>query len=623
MDINRKGELYTTCVENGYLGSYASWDVELPDGDFPMAYQTAIEQGCDLGYGDWLDTQRQEPATDEMGDALDAANAQVDETDEIEDTATDPVATETPDSGSLESTEPEHRDDNSDENTAPEYTDEETDGDASWGDNPLPTQPVQDFKLDRLIFTDATAQPQKHRTPDVVVPRESIDKLVDAMDRFADVFTRKDQFYQEKNRRENESGRSLGIDDIDPWYLAFSSINHHNDMDPVAGVTNRDGASWRQQFDYEGTNVRPGIPKLNTSSAVKSEHAALVIARKTDTGITWDQPLYASGIWLRFKTPTNAAKVVFQQQLDDIKVTLGAETKGLAHSAVTQKRMNLAVDFALQHVIRSNVPFQTPTDLKEKILLTDAPDVLTGLAVTMFPNGFNYTHPCIADPETCNHVEREILNLKHVMWVDTQSLTQLQKQHMAKRLHTTTDEALERYRNETVAGQSSITWLGDDIGVRFRVPTLIDYEQAGDQWVADMIELTHGAFNEPPGGSRRDSHIQKLGDQTTARQWEHYVDAIMVKDDDGDSSEPHVISESEQIRDILQSTFSKPAWYSSFEDAVTAYTDRTQVTVVAVNAFNCPQCGTPQGRNFYDRPDHLVRLDPLSLFFTLVNLSLT
>lgn len=479
---------------------------------------------------------------------------------------------------------------------------------------------------------DATSAARFEETLKTTAALEQLPALVETLPLFREAYSRVNQILEqfseqlEKLReREDElytklrnQGKPLTDEDGSAWFrTVMAALNHAQINQTGEKSLERDGSLWQQVVDCDGRGLRPGQPRQRLSGTKHSpEEMTTYLASRAKVGTVFDVPLYHSGLWLRLKTPSLAALTGLQYQLNQIKVTLGRESKGLAFSNASQTLTSAAVDFALQYVIDANTHYSTPSDLKEKIDIRDVPILLWGLAVTLYPKGFPYAHPCVANPETCQHITRETLNLNYLLWTDTVSLTQSQKRLMARRFEKISEDERKGYLNDHMRGAPRLVWFGD-IGLTLKSPTVQEYEDAGRAWINGIIEMTQGAFNEPPHGSNRDQYISRLGLATTARQYAHWVASIHERDEDG--QEEMVSDNPEVINETLNHVFSSDEYVEDFFTEINAFIDDGLISMVAIPSFNCPQCSAPASSTFHERFDHLVPLDVLSTFFTLVS----
>jgi len=484
-----------------------------------------------------------------------------------------------------------------------------------------PAQRKVDFQEELKTTEPLESEPTHSET--LALFREAYSTVNTVLERANDLLENINRREEATYQKAQQAGRLMGDDDGNPWFRVLMNALPHAQINNMGeNSAAREGSEWRQTMDYEGQTLRPGQPKQKLGSGHHTAEEKLTyLSRRAGVGTVFDVPLYHSGVWVRLKTPPLVAIASLQHQLNQLKVTLGSDSKGMAFSNTSQALTSVAVDFALQYVIDTNVHTTTPSDLKERILLLDAPVLLWGLAVTLYPKGYPYAHPCIADPENCQHITKELLNLNRLLWTDTTSLSQTQKKLMARRFQKKmSEEEYELYHSEKVRGDRRIAWF-DELGLTLKVPTLQEYEDSGLDWINGIVEMTQGAFNEPPHGANRDQYISQLAMATTARQYTHWIAEVRERDEDGNdellSDEPDVINET------LNHIFSTDEYVERYFGKITEYVDDAMISMIAIPSFNCPACDSPVAEKFHERFHHLVPLDVLTTFFTLVNRKLS
>lgn len=425
-----------------------------------------------------------------------------------------------------------------------------------------------------------------------------------------------EQLYERAERL----GVPVGTDEGNHWFRVLMGAVE-NGYDAAAGFLDRPDARWQQSIETPTGQIRVGTPKL-TGKATNSRERAMQYERKAGTGINKDVPLYHSGIWLRFYTPAGTGLSAIQQAMGQLKLELGRITKGLAFSNTSHALMSLAVDACLQAVTHASVSFVTPSDLKSKISILDAPAILWGLACTIWPQGYDYAHPCTVDPTVCQHVQYERLNLQRMFWTDDTALSAYQRKIMARRLSgkLTTDEELAKYADEHTRGGTRDYWMANGIGVRVRAPDIQTYEEAGNAWIDGIVTMTQSAFNEPPHGINRNQYITKLGMQTSASQYRGWVVANLERDDD---DEIIVDTDDELLTLTLDTLFSSDDYLDDFLGHMRTYLNETVISTVAIDSYDCPACNNTINQKPSKYFPHLVQIDVLMVFFTLIDRKLS
>jgi hypothetical protein len=401
------------------------------------------------------------------------------------------------------------------------------------------------------------------------------------------------------------------------WQMSlYNGMNHVNMEDTPRRATEREGSNWHQSLMHGEMQLRPGKPKQKPTNARSSRTEILsYLTKESGLGATHEAMMPHSGIWLRLRTPTLQEVVSMQQKLAQRRVLLGKESKGMAFSNVAAMMLDAITDLALNCVISSNIKYTTATDIEEQLSALDEPFLHHALGTAMYIDGFNYSHPCIADVHSCTEVTSGNLDMFALVWYDRTEFNQQQTYHLARRFQDVSREDITKYKTQFVRGQGRVVWF-EKVGIRLEVPSITERRHAGNAWIQGIVEMTTGAFNEQPHEANRAAYIDKLAKASTARQYGHWVTSVWHRDDE--QAEPVMVTDDRQtIDEYLDNIMSDDAYSERFFDAVTRYIDDSIVGMIAIESFNCPACNTPQAKAFHERLEHLIPLDMVTTFFTL------
>lgn len=453
----------------------------------------------------------------------------------------------------------------------------------------------------------------------IAILRESqlnIERILEHYDkRFSEIEAREKDMEEDFKKK----GKTITDGDGNLWFRTMVEAQAFAQLDHMGlKASQREGSQWDVGFNQGGTFLHPGSPRQSLGAGNHTNDELLsFLTKRAGVGTTFDFPLWHSGLWLRFRSPALTDIAAMNHELSQVRVNLGAETKGMGFSNTAQVMLNIAVNWALQFVIEANVQYNTASDLEAMIDSMDAPLVLLGMASTMYPGGLPYAMACVSDPDTCQHIRHAKLKVHLLNRVDTSRLTEEQKRHMAKRFNMRpkmTSEDIAKYKTNPV----KYVWF-NDIGLRLSTPTLAAQREAGHDWIDGLTQMTTGAFNEPPSGSNRNRYISQLGRHTSARQYAHWVDAVVMKDDEAPDGIRVLKEDKLFINQFLDKVMSDDQYIDDFFDEVRAFIEESMVAMVAIPSYNCTQCGTPAADKFHERFEHLIPLDMLTLFFILAN----
>ena len=468
--------------------------------------------------------------------------------------------------------------------------------------------------------TEALDDPKKFLSDAIVMFREAIVNVGEALNQHATTISRLTENERQLAKSYEARGEAMPEGAGNPWVQVLAGALQSTVVtDDMQKALFREGANWGPFVEYEGKILNIGQPKQRLGAGNYSNEELLAyVTKKAGTGTTFDVPMWHSGIWLRLKTPTLQDITAFTRELSEIKIDVGSQSRGLAFSNINHLLQSAAVNFALTFVTDASIPYRTPSDIKAKLDDRDSGLLLLGLACNMYPNGYHYAAPCVADPKECQHVVHENLHLRELAVVDRNALTRWQVSLMNRRMSKSTEEDLKRYRDEHSLGRDRLVWF-NEIGLMLSAPTAEQQERAGRAWIDGLIEMSHGAFNEPPHGANRNRFINELANSSSARQYAHWVKAVYEKDTEAPDGVRMLSDDEEFISQVLTSVFTEDAYMEQFKEKVTEFIQDSLVAMPAIHSYDCPACKSPAAEKFHQRFPHLIPVDPLSLFFILAN----
>lgn len=401
----------------------------------------------------------------------------------------------------------------------------------------------------------------------------------------------------------------------------FAGLNNISLDETPIGATERPDSMWRQGVTVPGYErlVRPGRPEQHYDKRKKnSKEAALAyLSYRSGMGGNYETFLPHCGYWVRLRRPSLGEIVAMQTELQSLRVRLGNDTKGLAFSHASFRMLDAVTDLALSCVVASNRQYTTPSDLESGMSIFDEAILHHALAAVMYPDGFNYSVPCIADPKECNGITEFKMNMSNVVFYDDAIYTAEQRKFIGKRFTPATDEDFKAYREAFTIGHAKVIWLGD-VGIKIAPPSVEKRRVSAKLWYDTLIEMSKGAFNEAPDGNQRYEYIRRLQHATKATQYSHWVEAIYMKDDNAVDLEDQLFTDDQEIiMEFISSTVSEREFFDTFVERVEAYSNESIIGLCALPSHNCPECNKPQGMAYNERLPHLAPIDMLATFFTL------
>lgn len=400
--------------------------------------------------------------------------------------------------------------------------------------------------------------------------------------------------------------------------------------DGVSAYTPND--LYLDRFHEEGSMFQQGVekpdgslfgissPKFKTSEGgeLKGEMAVLRFSKKLGLGDVLTVPLPHSGISVTIKPPTERDLIDFYNSIFREKVYLGRMSGGLTLTNLSVHINNRLFDFIVKHIHSVNYSDISKDQLRNYILIHDYHVLAWAFASCMYPNGFEYQRPCIADVEKCNHISKETINLLKLLWVDNTALTTAQKEILFEnRPNKLGVESYKKYVFEHNRVKSRDVTLKNGIKVKLRVPTFAEHVVDGLSWTnkintaIDLLIVTEGDEEKA-----KQELLQQYVSSSFLRQFGHFVEEL--EEDSG------VVSDRETIGNVLDVMSADDGVRAELTGAILKFKSDTTIAIVGIPSYNCPVCKTNQNPDpVSDKFVSVIPLDVMMLFFTLLTLRIT
>lgn len=408
-----------------------------------------------------------------------------------------------------------------------------------------------------------------------------------------------------------------GREELLRWRKAIDSSNAHYPSVNVSPFEAQDEANWRQAVENEGDEIMAGRPRMSQAMGkVSGESALLRVRAAAGLGTIVNVPLWHTGIWLKIKAPSESTLLELERKMAREKVTLGRLTMGVAFSNVSVYTQSYLTDMILSHVYDGSVKDLSVKNLKERIKITDLPQLVWGMACAIWPNGYRLVRPCVSDPSKCTHVDEAHINISKLSWVNNRMVSKYQRNLMADRDGKFTDEQLVTYRNEHEAPQTRLVKINSGLSLRLEVPSIAEYERCGFRWVDGIVRMTDEAFGQSMRGDDRNTYILQQSAMTNLRRYSHWVKEIVFTDEDG--AEESVADDRETIDDALDGLAGNTKISEEVINEIETFMSEAVICAIGIPSYDCPKCkkGPPEE----DLPKNLseiVQLEVNEVFFTL------
>lgn len=373
-------------------------------------------------------------------------------------------------------------------------------------------------------------------------------------------------------------------------------------------------SDWQQTVESQGQKLGISRPRFAESGTVLTgERAVMRMTASLGLGTIHQVPLWHTGIWVSFKSPSEASILELERRVGQLKTTLGRMTNGMIFSNTSVHLINELLEFSLQHIYDTNAKDLDPKYLQSVILVTDIPLILWGLASAIYPNGYPYARGCLNTEKVCNHVFEALLNLSKLMWTNRAALSEWQTKRMSQRKARMTDEDLKRYAEEHKYNQQRTVPITDQIRITLGVPTIEQYLNSGNAWISNIIKVLEGAFGDDLRGEQRDAYITNQGRLSNLRQYGHWVKEVHIDD-------AEIGTDRDTIESLMAVLTADETAREATLEAVAEYINSVTISVIGLPKHECPVCKANQVREEDERfSPYVVPIDVAQVFFTLLN----
>ncbi len=406
-----------------------------------------------------------------------------------------------------------------------------------------------------------------------------------------------------------------GNPEADEWVTTLdSSVTNYPPDNLYLDTVNDEKANFSQSVEYKGKELLPTELKTNFSGKnLTGEKAIIAFSKAIGIGDLVQVPLWHSGIWVTFKTPTEMEIIQLNRELADEKIKLGRATEGMSFFNLMSYTLDKITRFCINHIFDTTLQATAleEKDYRDIIRLQDYPILTWGLLCSMYPRGFQYRRACLSDPEKCNYVAKETLSLPKLQWTNLSALDESHINHMSDRKH----------KNKTLQSvldyQSSLPIISDQVvtideetnlKVTIKTPSINEYVQAGENWISNIVSIVDQVATNDPKKNDKDTLITRYAQATALRQLAHWVKSIEFGE--------NIIEDSDTVNKILDVISQQDNHREKIIKEVTEYINHSTLSLIGIPVYNCPKCGEKQSVNDESSQfANIIPLDVTSIFF--------
>jgi hypothetical protein len=502
-----------------------------------------------------------------------------------------------------------------------------------------PNMNVNDDQGILTVLTDEQLAKFSRDNPSVLLSNFSADEL----DVMYDQIERQVANAQEAREElvKNGGGAGLYAGRTDDGEVIYITANEGKAMGAIEDYRKttapfRNNADLFGDDDSEWTN----LPKVGDTPIApgrldheKSKDPVMRIRGRLGMAVEYTNPFWASGLHMVIEGAGALEELSLDQKILTEKAEMGRDSSGYVYSASALYLNRPVVDFALSQVRSTTIGTTDPQVLKSLLLITDIDPLALAMASANMPNGFLLERPCLEQVGGCGFVTKRQVNLRRMLMVRRSKLSDDQAQFMSKRAGTVDIKTVLGYQAKMRPEISRIVNLKGGLILRFKVPTIAEYERIASAWLDYMDQQSRKVAASNANQQEREAFLLKASRVSVLMAYGHWIEAVLETDPDDLAAEPKVMIERSgeegspeqyqsdvQMQRLLVSLAVDQELSDQIIEELSEFINQMTMSTPVIPKMKCPNCGKQMQGDDASKHPHLVNLNAVEVFFTLLRL---
>jgi len=398
------------------------------------------------------------------------------------------------------------------------------------------------------------------------------------------------------------------------------SIRHGTGQDVFT-----DGNKWTNLPAIGDSKIAMGLVDHS-----KNKDPIVVLRHKLGLSSEHSVPMWGTGLHLSLEGPGALENLMLDTKLLLEKIDQGRGSSGYVYSASSVYLNREVASFVLNKVRYSTAGTVDVETLKDLLLLTDLEPLALGAASTIFPDGYMLQRPCLTSQGGCGHVIERRVNLRRMLFVSDSKLTKDQLQFMSKRSGRVDISTIKTYQEQMRPHISRLVALKNGQAIRLRVPTIAAYERIAGAWMDKMQNKAKELVQSNANEQERNNYMARATNVALLMAYGHWVEAFVDLGNGLDDDAVDIVSRAGSkdaevqykadmaIDKLLEDLSGDVDLATKVVTAIEQFIVDMTIATVAVPKAICPKCGNPVSGDESSKHPHLVNINPIELFFTLL-----
>lgn len=337
-----------------------------------------------------------------------------------------------------------------------------------------------------------------------------------------------------------------------------------------------------------------------------------------------------SGMVLKMASAGSLDRALLNDNLVASKIEHSLATYSHGMDIASIYTNEILVEHAYRQIVDSNVGNMSKETLEDNLSILDLDGLYLGMAISMYPTGFDLYRQCMNDK--CANVDKVRINPRRTIVIRKDRLSNQQQQLLTRGFTKTDISALEDYRDSLNPDVSKFCHIDADIYIKLKVPSFAEYKRVANAWLGYLGEKSLELMTGTQDQSARQRYITQALAKSEVMMYAHWVEGVYVKDENGDYI-PHitrlskgkgVTSQAIAVSDEEMSTFLSDLVINSeahrkLLEGVYSFIRNSTVSVIALAKTPCSKCSSPHIPEGEETADELITYNVGELFFTLLH----
>lgn len=392
-------------------------------------------------------------------------------------------------------------------------------------------------------------------------------------------------------------------------------------------------------FDTDEWNNLPSNGDIKIAitgnDPTKSNDPIMRIKGKLGLSTEGNAVLWHSGMHLTLEGPGVLEQLRLETKLSDEKIEAARGSNGLVYSASSVYLNRAVADFVLGCTTKSTIGTVNPEELKKVILITDLEPMTQACSATIYPDGYNLDRPCLTDFGGCGETLTRKVNLRRMLFVRRSRITNDQFALMAKRSQRVDVRTVRGYQDSMRPEVSRYIDIGAGLKVKMRVPTIANYERQATAWMEELDNRSREVMVSYASEDDRQSFMVRANNIAMVMAYSSWIEAVVEEDPESPNGLKTIVSrvlpedEEGDLEKQYQADMDLDRLLESFADdgelttkianGIEKFINDMTLATCAIPKSHCPSCGVPLTGDSLSKHPHLVSINPLEVFFTLIH----